>query len=253
MGRILQGRFESPRQLLLWIACGYGIALVLSAVAVVLFPEGNEFTIMRTCVSKLGSPDPEYNPEGYWAFSAAIVVGGLTMLPLLFYRHRRMTARLGPSNRMRTLNAAYLIGLAGFTLSGFIPMAREELVAGYTWDNFHDLVAKAGFLALGTAVLVEGFILLLRSRGARRGGGPIIPWSKLRWPYAYLLVVGGTAVFFLLSWDVKRANDPTLRWTGEGLYAFALWEWILFLAAPMVIGAIAIAWVLDPETPDERR
>lgn len=245
MGALLRGQFATLRQMLLWIACGYGLAVALSLYAIALFPEGNEFTIMRTCVSKLGSPDPEYNPDGYWAFSAAIVVGGLTMVPLVLYRHRRMSARLGPSKRMRTLTATYLVGVAGFALSGFIPMARDQLVAGYTWDDIHDFVAKTGFIALGFALFIEGLVLFLNAKRGRRGDGPPIDWNRLRWPYFHAVLVGTLAVFFLLSWDIKRAQDPTLRWTGEGLYAFALWEWVLFLSAPLIIAGIALAWMTE--------
>ncbi len=59
-------------------------------------------------------------------------------------------------------------------------------------------------------------------------------------------LVGACTVFFLLSWDMKRAADPTLRWTGDGIYAFALWEWILVLSTPLVTGMMSAAWISAP-------
>lgn len=247
MWRLLRGRFETARELYAWMAVLYSLSVVLAIVSMAMLPADTELSFLRTCVSKVGSFDAEYNPHGYLWFSASIVVMSIALMAQVFYRHRRMTAALGASHRMRILTALYVIGVAGFGMTGVIPMGRDLLFGGVTWDDVHDIAAKVSFLTFGTAILVEGLVILANRNPSKRGPGLRPPYPRLIWAHAYLSLVGGCTVFFLLSWDLKRAQDPTLRWTGEGVYSFALWEWILFLSAPLVMGMISSAWIRTPE------
>ena len=251
MPPLLQGRFTSMRQMATWIAVGFGVSYVFAVLAILLRPDDMEFHFLRTCVSKVGSFDAEYNPTGFLWFSASQVVISICMIPLVLYRHRRMSAAVGASHRMRILTTLFLIGVVGYGFTGIVPMGRPILVAGLTWDNIHDVSAKIAFICFGSGILIEGTVILLKHRAAKRGTGTaVLPFRRLIKPYALATTVGTLAVFFLLSWDIKRAEDPTLRWTGEGLYAFALWEWIMFVTAPITVAWIAVAWMRTPPTTD---
>lgn len=247
MRRLLRGRFETPREVCLWVGLLYSLSTILALISMSILPDDTELSFLRTCVSKVGSFDAEYNPHGFLWFSAAVILAAFAMMPLVLYRHHRMTATLGASHRMRTLTLLYIVGVACFGLTGVIPMGRDALFGGLTWDNVHDVAAKVAFLTFGTAVLVEGLVILGNRNASARGPGLRPPYPTLMWPYVWLALSGGCTVFFLLSWDLKRAADPTLRWTGEGPYSFALWEWILFLSAPLIVGAIGIIWSTAPQ------
>ena len=249
MGRLLQGRFDSLGQTWAWILVGYLTSYLLATISMSLLPEGSEVQFMRTCVSDVGSFDPEYNPDGFLWFSASLVVIAVAMLPLVLYRHRRMTAALGASYRMNILTVLFLIGVAGYLLTGLIPMGRATLVGDWTWDDVHDAAAKIGFLAFGFGLFIEVTVLYFKQRGMKGRPGVPLPFRHLIKPYLLSILIASCAVFFLLAWDYKRAQDPTLRWTGDGLYAFALWEWLMFLAAPLTIAGVALAWMRTPAQP----
>lgn len=246
MRRLLKGRFETPREVYLWVGIFNALSVTCALIAMSILPDDTELSFLRTCVSKVGSFDAEYNPHGFLWFSAAIILAAIGMMSLVFYRHERMTAALGASLRMRILTGFYVVGVACFGLTGVIPMARDALFGSVTWDDVHDVAAKIAFLTFGTAILVEGLVILGNRNSSKRGAGLRPPYPRLILPHAWLALTGGCTIFFLLSWDVKRAADPSLRWTGEGLYSFALWEWILFLSGPLIMGAIGIIWIQTP-------
>ena len=251
MGRVLQGRFTSPGQTWGWILVGYLSSYLLAAISMSFLPEDSEVQFMRTCVSDVGSFDPEYNPDGWLWFSASLVVIAIAMVPLVLYRHRRMTAILGSSHRMRILTTLFLIGVTGYLLTGLIPMGRARLIGDWTWDDVHDAAAKIGFLCFGFGLFIEVTVLYFKQRGTVKRPALPLPFRDLIKPYLLSIIIATCAVVFLLAWDLKRAEDPTLRWTGEGLYAFALWEWLMFLAAPLTVAGIALAWVRTPQAAAE--
>jgi hypothetical protein len=248
MGRLLQGRFQTLREVWVWILVGYVTSYVLAGIAMAKMPDDTEFSIMRTCVSKVGSFDAEYNPPGFLWFSASQVAVSLAMFGLVLYRHRRMSSALGPSYRMRILTTLFLIGIGGYLLTGLVPMGRPKLIGDFTWDNIHDVAAKVGFLCFGFGLFIESAVLYFKHRGSKKGNSVILPFHSLIKPYLLSIIAATCAVYFLLAWDIKRAQDPTLRWTGEGLYAFALWEWIMFAAAPLTVAGVALAWMRNPES-----
>jgi hypothetical protein len=229
---------------------GYLTSYLLAAVSMSLLPEGSEVEFMRTCVSDVGSFDPEFNPNGFLWFSASLVVIAVAMVPLVLYRHRRMSAALGASYRMRTLTTLFLIGVGGYLLTGLVPMGRAALIGDWTWDDVHDAAAKIGFICFGFGLFIDITVLYFKQRGTEDRPGVPLPFRALVKPYLLSIVIATCAVFFLLAWDLKRAEDPTLRWTGEGLYAFALWEWLMFLAAPLTVAGIALVWMRHPSSPE---
>jgi hypothetical protein len=246
MGRLFRGRFETPRQVWTWVLLGFAASTALAATAIHYMPDDTELHPFRTCVSHVGSFNAEYNPDGFRWFSASLILMAAVMAPLVLYRHRRMSLALGRSHRMRILSTLVMIGVVGYMVTGLIPMGRDKLIGHYTWDNVHDVAAKCAFICFGSGLLVEGTVLLFKRR---RLQADILPFRTLIRPYLFVTAIVSCAVFFLLSWDIKRAADPTLRWTGEGLYAFALWEWVMFLTGPIVVAWIALAWIHEPEQP----
>ena len=51
MPPLLQGRFNSMRQMAIWIAVGFGVSYVFAVLAILLRPHDMEFHFLRTCVS----------------------------------------------------------------------------------------------------------------------------------------------------------------------------------------------------------
>jgi len=246
MVRLLKGRFERPRELLVFMAVGYALFLTLAATAILLYPPENNFGFMKSSVSYVGSFDTHRNPTGYLYFCAALIVASILMVPLILYRHARMVDCLGPSLRLNVLTAVHLIGAVGVFLTGAIPDSDDVVLGSLRWDAIHDLAAKIAFLSIGAGFLIDGYEIRRQGVAARRGGKSLLDYRRLRWPYLYLLILGGCAVFFLLLWDYKCAQDPTLvHWPGSGLFAFPLWEWLLFSSLMLMHGWVAVLWIFD--------
>lgn len=243
LGRRLRGRFESPRELATWIGVGYLLAALLTWLSTAFLPEDSHFRFFRSCVSNLGSPDAEHNPSGFLFFSAALVVMGVTLAALVLFRHARMHAALGTTQRMRLVTGFYLIGLTAWVLTGIVPLSRATLFGETTWVEAHGLIAKLAYLGFGTGLMVDTLALLIHRASARVHNTPNPVDARLFAPYALSTAVVGTAVFVILSWQRKRADDPSLRWTGDGVYSFALWEWAMTLTGPIVLAWVALLWM----------
>lgn len=248
----LCGRFEGTRELRTWVIVGYGLAIALTAVSTALLPADSDFRFFRSCVSNLGSPDAEHNPSGFLVFSGALIVMGITLVPLVLFRHARMHAALGTTLRMRLVTGFYLLGITAWVLTGVVPLSRDPLIGAATWDDVHNVIAKIAYLGVGTGLMVDTLALLIHRAAARVRGTPNPVDERLFVPYALAVLVVGAAVFVILTWQAKRAADPLLHWTGDGFYSFPFWEWSMTLTAPIVLAWVAYLWMHPRTGGDER-
>ena len=242
MQDLLFGRFHHRRQLITWLAVTYGVSLVLALIAVARYPDHNVLEITRTCVSKLGSPEKKYNATGYMWFCASLVLSGVVFIGLVRCHFNGLRSALGRSFKIRFLNCLQVIGVLGWIGCGMFPMSSHAMVGSITWNDIHHVVAKSGFISFGTAFVLEAYLIYREGAKSRHPDAPALNRWHAAGPCLLVTVVGTAAVFFMLSWDYQRMNDPSLRWTGTGLYAFPLWEWMLTFTLPIAVAWAALFW-----------
>jgi len=171
------------------------------------YPAENEYSITTHTMSALGSFEEGHNPEWFWVFSIAMVYCGLTMIPIMLYYRRLLTA----VSRSGAWAGAlfFLVGCAGMILTGLFPDAHSialhtRFIGDWQWRDLHAIAA--GLIAVGFPLGVIWYgALLLRDKFkkgtfAERGKRPylkllgpflvclpifVITGSKIRWGSVY--------------------------------------------------------------------
>lgn len=231
MKRVLLGHF-APGELRRYVALKTAVFWGIIAACWVAYPDDHHYSIMSHTFSFLGSFSDDRNPQWWWLFTIAMVFWSVSMIPLVFYVHRRFV----PVSRVGAAIGAgfFLLGSISIGLVGIFPDVSTPLIGELQWTEVHEKVAilvAIGFL-LG---IIWHAGLIAHSRFFAR-----VP-SGLRHrlfvaPYLIWSGTFATAAYFQISWDIQyRALKDTAAARGEKIgsswaeslntiYAFPLWE-----------------------------
>ena len=239
------GRFEK-KELRTFLLVQLSVIWLLILIAYLLYPP-SEYSIMRHTFSYLGSQDAHNNPEGWYWFSIALIAMGILMIPLILYRHRRLS-KIDP-NMARFNTLLLIIGAIGIFLLAFFPDDGRDFMEDLSYGRIHNQLAVVAFAGLGLGNIFDSFIFL-KDRWPKwplgGGGTKILNHKKLQIPVIGLFIVVFCTAFFLIRWEIIypeiHAQNPEIgSWPGEGIYSFPLWEWIvivylfIYITATMLI------------------
>lgn len=181
-----------------------------------LYPEQNDYSILRCTISYLGSPDADRNPPGWRVYQAGMTCLLLLSASFAGERHRRDArpgAWLAASASPPTFAALGLLVLAVW-----IPDSRSGRWFGMTTSQLHTRLAIAAIPVMGLGLFLDALACL------RAGLG----WLRL-WPAHLFGIIVLSGAFLLRQWEEICRLDPTRRhWPGDGLHSTPLWEWIGF-------------------------
>ncbi|CAL6033068.1 DUF998_domain-containing protein [Hexamita inflata] len=168
---ILTGRFTSKLQLVLYLALmllifsSFLLAAWLTFNRNILLTTGSKsmyYTPWSYTFSKLGSFDPECNPDYYFFFSVALWTLALFDIPLTIYIHRRNKVISKPGAVVSTV--FYVIGQLGIVLDGcFCSSHKFILNSKVSFMSVHIKVSGAGMGGSALAI-VNNCILMVRDR-----------------------------------------------------------------------------------------
>ncbi len=140
-----------------------------------------------------GNPDPYFDALARRAVAALVVAFGATLL-LYFISYRRQAGRLPGSSGERMTQRGALISAV---LNKLLPDPQQRAAfsfIGKTLDRSrHHKLLLAGYVGIGLALVVDGFVTLLLDHHVRR-----IDWQQSRWLQA-VLSAPMVFSFFLLS------------------------------------------------------
>jgi len=210
-------------------------ALIGFAGAWCLYPEENEFSIMRCTISFLGSPDADRNPQGWRWYQVGMSALIVLMWRLISQRQRIFQPKCGTGLRVATV--IYLVAFGLLFASVWIADSDGQ------WGDFrvgaiHTRVAIVGIFTMMAAVITDGVSL------ARAGYA-----GRVLWPFRIYALIWIVGMIALGSWEWKCRNDSSLKhWPGEGIHSTPMWEWILFT---YLLGFVI--WISRPETAIRNR
>lgn len=254
--RCMSGR-HTPAEIrwhLAFLAVGYW-SLVLCAW--LGYPDEHKYSIFQDTLSTLGSYDLRKNPEWFWLFSVAMVFCGLTMMPIILYIRRRLTAVSAPGARVGT--SFFLMGCAAIALTGIFPDANGRIVGKWDSGDIHGVTAVTIAVTFSFGMIWCGF-LLLRDRLTKRtfANWGKNPYRKLVGPFCLCLPIF-VATGYKIRWGSVYAALTALAGASKreilhhldtafrGLQSFPLLEHIAIWALTLFVIWFAVA--LPAEEP----
>ncbi|HNZ49117.1 MAG TPA: DUF998 domain-containing protein [Candidatus Hydrogenedentes bacterium] len=229
----LCGRFDR-RSIKIYLASMSVLFWSLIFLAWLGYPTEHKYSIMTHTFSFLGSYDPQHSPVWWWLFTVALILWGMTTIPLVFYIHRHFS-ELSTAGA-HTGAACLLTGAVCIMLVGIFPDVKTPLTSTLRVTDVHEkvaLLAAAGFI-LGN--FTHGF-LLLKDRFSGRQNLFVHRYFAVL--YGIWLSILFTASYFLIKWEfvyaqMKAAAQATGQPIGSSwseamntIYSFPLWENIL--------------------------
>ena len=194
------------------------------------YPVENSFSIFRNTLSHLGSPDRNRNPEGYRFFRLGFCCICVLMCCAVIYRHHRMRGledwKLARNTR------CYLIGIACFMITIFVPDSRAMFMDTVRFQILHGGAVIIGIIFLGLGIIFDAILIrkLAANRCFRLGAARwSFPFTAALASIVFLVLLFAFALSCLGIWEVRCALDPNLpHWPGQGIFSTPLWEWIMF-------------------------
>jgi len=222
----LKGHFTKA-ELIKFLTLFSALGFLFLFLAWLTYPPENNYSIMKDTISFLGSSDPDNNPHGWWLFSISLIIFAIMLVPIAFYRYRRMKKVFLPFALFSLL--FYIIAAVGLFLVAIFPdnggmSYFSDLSAG----RLHNLVSIFAFGGFGLAFLIDLFTYIIDAIKK-----PMLFNIKI-WGMVYIIffILLGIAVYTQIRWNmICEANC----WPGEGIYSFPLWEWIIFFTIFFVL------------------
>lgn len=249
---LVRGQFE-PASLRIYLAAQ---ALLFWGVIFIcwrLFPKENAFSILTHTFSYLGSFELDRNPPGWWLFCIAMVLWGLSSVPVVRYVVRQVAVASGQP--LRGPARLLLTGCIGIVVVGLFPDARGPVLGPIRWTDLHYLGAL--FVVIGFVFGVPWLAVhLFRAARSLETPEPArTACRRARLPQ--LLFIGETtvALTFLIRWEFiywgrrveAEAAGVTIgsSWS-EAMntpYSFPLWDnlFVYTLFVYLVWTALALA------------
>lgn len=158
------------------------------------YPAEHHYSVTTHTLSALGSFDARHNPESFWVFSLAMVYCGLTMMPVILYIRRRVSAVSDFGAQIGAL--FFLAGCAAIVLTGLFPDAHARVLGDWQSKEIHRTVASSIGLAFGLGIIWHG-VLLLKDKLTREtfAGVSDYPYLKLVGPFLLCVPIFVTAGF----------------------------------------------------------
>ena len=232
----LKGNF-TRYDILDWLIIGGILGFCLLALAWMVYPEENAYSIMKDTISFLGSMDEDNNPQGWWLFSISFVIFGLMLIPVALYRHKRMKLA-GNGKFIKIIEGMsflfYIVAAIGVILIAMFPDNQgEDFYADFTTGKIHNKIALVAFGGFGLALLLEFVVLMVDSFTTKHF--KVKYWLPV---YIIFLTVAGLTAYTQIKWEMICESNC---WPGDGIYSFPLWEWIVFFTLFMVLYTIALS------------
>lgn len=234
------GRFH-PSEAIRYTAAKAALFWLLIGLCWLIYPAENQFSIMSHTFSFLGSPAEKHNPNGWWLFTAAMVLWGLLQLPLVRYSHRRLRP-ISPWGA-RAASLCMAAGCVALAMVGIFPDIHGTVFGPWEWRHIHTQAAIAVFVGFALGIGGYGLLLVADAWRARRGRNAALHGHRaFAGPYALWIGTVTVAGYFLGSWEVKYARmkaeaealgQPIGSSWSEALhtrYAFPLWENLVIYA-----------------------
>ncbi|MFO8017338.1 MAG: hypothetical protein R6U96_01780 [Promethearchaeia archaeon] len=202
------------------------IGFLFLALAWMTYPVANQYSIMKDTISFLGSSDADNNPNGWWFLSVSFIFFSISLIPLSFYRFRRLKVINKPLATLSML--FYLIASVGIFLVAIFPdNGGQSYFSDLSAGRVHNIVSIFGFGGLGFGILVDFFLFIwdfFKASTINSGA----------WVFIYIVffIVVGMTAYTQITWEM---TCETNCWPGEGIYSFPLWEWIVFFTVFFVI------------------
>ena len=223
----LKGHFSSY-DLVDYLVITAVIGFLFLALSWMTYPLENQYSIMNDTISFLGSSDADNNPEGWWLFSISLITFSIILIPIAFYRLRRLKTINKPLSYLSTL--FYLIASVGLFLVAIFPdNGGQSYFSDLSSGRLHNLVSIFAFGGFGFAILVDFFTFIWDFFNEQRVNQGV--WLIV---YIVFFIVVGMTAYTQITWEAICESNC---WPGDGIYSFPLWEWIVFFTVFFVIYA----------------
>ncbi|CAL6032324.1 DUF998_domain-containing protein [Hexamita inflata] len=227
--------YLTPQQQIVHSVVGFVLIWCIYGASYYTFNLSNypqQYSIMTSTFSFLGSWDSERNPKGWYWFTIGMVLSFFVEIPLLMYVYQRL--KHVDLKLAKVSLVFWFMGVCAQFLVGCFPDANSIIFGKTKFSDIHNIVAIATFLSLLVSAPINGALVAYDRPGSCKKIGKKNMLNHRHTDICIGLVITSIciSVIFSILWQVvypiMYAKDPSIgsNWSAamNTIWSFPLWE-----------------------------